>query len=274
MLNLAVDLLTNSCGRMPSWTEQTAFTSPGRHTSAVIAIGGEPKTIVSAIQGLLIHGGALEHYGVAPAAFSRETLPVEARLDELLTADPRPLTAPRLPQARAVGTCRDYATLVCSILRQNGEAARVRCGFAAYLGGAAWEDHWICEHWSGERWRRIDAQLDPVLQRALEIQMAADDLPSATFLAGDEAWRACRSGALRPDTLAHGDEAAGLWFVLVNLVRDHLALADRFTSSWDEWRATAADPAVLDVAILAAADKLAERRELAPVLETPWWIAS
>lgn len=256
---------------MQRWTEQTAFTSPGRHAACLVAIGDEPRAIVTTIQGLLIHGGALEHYGVAAGAFSRETLPVEARLDQLLAADPRPLTEPRLPEARAVGTCRDYATLVCSALRQNGSAARVRCGFAAYLGGSLWEDHWVCELWAGGRWRRIDAQLDPVLQRALGIQIAADDVPSAMFLAGDEAWRACRTADLRPDTLAHGEEAAGLWFVLVNLVRDHLALGDRLTSRWDDWRTAASNPAPLDDAILAAADDLSNGGELAPILQAPWW---
>lgn len=259
---------------MRRWTQQTAFTSPGRHAASLRAIGDEPASIVAAIQSLLIHGEALEHYGVTPGPFSRETLPVEARLSELLTVDPRPLTVPRLPRARAAGTCRDYATLVCSAFRQRGQAARVRCGFAAYFGGAPWEDHWVCEVWWSGRWRRIDAQLDPVLQRALAIDFTADDIPHALFMAGHEAWNACRVGGLDANTLSHGREATGLWFVLVNLVRDHLALIDELTSPWDEWRTAASNPPVLGTAILAAADDLAEDGDLPAMLQTPWWTTS
>lgn len=228
---------------------------------------------MAALQTLLIHGGALSHYGVAATAFSRETLPVETRLSELLAADPRPLTAPRPPQARALVTCRDYATLVCSALRGHGRASRVRCGFAAYLGGSPWEDHWICELWTGERWRRIDAQLDPVLQKALGIEIAADEVPPTMFLTGHEAWRACRTTDLDPETLAHGDEASGLWFVAVNLVRDHLALADQLTSEWDSWRSIGAKARTLPRPILAAADDLAAGGQLARSLQRPWWLA-
>lgn len=259
---------------MRRWTQQTAFTSPGRHTARLRALGDEPASVVAAIQSLLIHGEALEHYGVTAGPFSRETLSVESRLDELLTVDPRPLTAPRLPHARSVGTCRDYATLTCSTFRQRGHAARVRCGFAAYFGGSPWEDHWVCELWSSGRWRRVDAQLDPVLQRALAIRIAADDVPPALFMTGHEAWKACRTGEFNADTLAHGGEAAGMWFVLVNLVRDHLALADRLTSPWDGWRTAASNPPTLDTATIAAADDLAEEGELPPILQTPWWTTS
>lgn len=258
---------------MQRWTEQTAFTSPGRHAAALAALGGEPQAIVSALQTLLVHGGALSYYGVTPVAFSRKTLPVETRLGELLATDPRPLAEPRLPQARALVTCRDYATLVCSALRSHGKAARVRCGFATYLGGSPWEDHWICELWTGERWRRIDAQLDPVLQKALQIEFAADEVPPNMFLTGDEAWRVCRTTDLNPEAFAHGSEASGLWFVVVNMVRDHLALADQLTSEWDSWRSAAAKSRMLPYPILAAADELAAGGELTSPLLRPWWIA-
>jgi hypothetical protein len=63
-------------------------------------------------------------------------------------------------------------------------------------------------------------------------------------------------------------------FVLVNLVRDHLALADRLTSEWDGWRTAALKPAAPRAAILAAADDLAEDRDLPAILQTPWWTSS
>lgn len=93
------------------------------------------------------------------------------------------------------------------------------------------------------------------------------------FLTGGHAWRACRTGDINADALAHGNEAAGLWFVLVNLVRDHLALNDCLTSRWDEWRTAASDLPVLDTAILAAADDLAAGSAIPIILRTPWWLS-
>lgn len=259
---------------MGSWTEQTAFTSPGPHQVLVDAIGGDPATVVATVQGLLIHGGAVEHYGLPARGFSRQTLPIERRLDQILAIDPRPLTTVRAPQQRSLGTCRDYATLVCSIFRQNGKAARVRCGFASYFGGRPWEDHWICEVWMEERWRRVDAQLDPVLQSALRIALTADHLPADAFMTADEAWRVCRNGSCVPEAFGHGAEAGGLWFVLVNLVRDHLALADQMTSAWDDWRSAGAAATAIDPAIIAAANAVVDGQGLGLPLSTPWWRAA
>jgi hypothetical protein len=74
-------------------------------------------------------------------------------------------------------------------MREQGRAARVRCGFASYLGGVPWEDHWICEVQFDGRWQRVDAQLDKIFQKALEIDFACVDVPSEVFLTADEAWQ-------------------------------------------------------------------------------------
>ncbi|MCA6321571.1 MAG: transglutaminase domain-containing protein, partial [Phenylobacterium sp.] len=133
---------------MRHWTKQTPFTDPGENAAMLATIGPEPERVIAAIQGLLIHGGAVEYYGLAQQEFSRETLSVDSRLGAILTEDDRPLSVERAPQDRALGTCRDYAVLVCAAMREHGRPARVRCGFASYLGGAMWEDHWLCELWS------------------------------------------------------------------------------------------------------------------------------
>ncbi|MDP2212953.1 hypothetical protein [Phenylobacterium sp.] len=119
----------------------------------------------------------------------------------------------------------------------------------------------------------MDAQLDPVLQNALNIEIEADEVPPTAFLTADKAWRACRTTDLDPEAFAHGSEASGLWFVAVNLVRDHLALADQLTSDWDGWRSAGAKSRMLPDHILAAADELAASGRLASSLLRPWWIA-
>lgn len=240
---------------MRRWLDHSTFTDPGEYAPQLGALGPTPLLALEGVQGLLIHGSALARYGVPPRTFSRETLPVRARLEALL-ADGGPLNAAREPAGRAVGTCRDYALLLCAAFRAQGAPARVRCGFAAYLPGGPWEDHWICELWDGGRWRRLDAQLDASTREEFGVGFDPADLPQDAFLTADEAWRLCRAGDLDPSGFGHG-EARGLWFVHVNLMRDRLAMADQLTSAWDQWREMAPAPPALDAQTLTLADRLA-----------------
>ena len=256
---------------MQIWAQHTPDTAPGEFADVLRAVGPEPKNLMSAIQGVLIHGEAMEHYGLQAQVFSRETLSVEKRLAAILMKDDRPLVFARMPQDRTPGTCRDYALMLCAGLREHGRPARVRCGFASYLSATQWEDHWICEVREADHWRRIDAQLDSVLRDVLGVAFSPDGLQPDEFIAADEAWRSYRAGQLDPGTLGHGD-ACGLWFVYVNLVRDRLALANTLTSHWDSWRQTMDHSPQLTTEMLSVADGLASQEPgLAPNL-TPWWL--
>jgi hypothetical protein len=50
-----------------------------------------------------------------------------------------------------------------------------------------------------------------------------------------EAWLKCRRETVDPQAFGHG-EVNGLWFVKINVVRDHYVLNGRETSDWDRWR--------------------------------------
>jgi hypothetical protein len=125
--------------------------------------------------------------------------------------------------------------MLCGLLRHRQIPARVRCGFARYFQERRWEDHWICEGWLGGRWRQIDAQLDEVLVKRLGIAFDPTDVPSRAFTPAPEAWRRARAGDEDANLFGHGD-ASGLWFMRVNVMRDHLVLNGVATSSWDTWR--------------------------------------
>jgi hypothetical protein len=242
---------------------------PDRHAAALQALGDDVEGLVSAVQGLLIHGAALAAYGLEPAAFDRATLDVNARLDRILAADPSPLAEARPPQARAVGTCRDYAQLVCAALRARGGEARIRCGFADYFAGLAFEDHWICEVRQDGRWRRIDAQLDEITRAAHGIAFDPADLPDGRFLSADEAWRGVRAGRWPAEQFGHGDEAGGLWFMAVNVIRDRLALSGQVTSAWDRWREAGSADRTHTPAELEAIDAVAAGGSRPPPIP-PW----
>lgn len=256
------------------WRSHSRMSDPGSGPLCFDGLPSDVGALCRIVQGVLIHSDWIAAYGVSEAQFrtvSRETLPLAARLKQIGDARAGALTAERAPDNRAVGTCRDYALMLCGMLRQQDVAARVRCGFAAYFK-RPWEDHWICEYWHDGRWRRADAQLDEIIAPRLGIAFDLADLPADMFLTAGEAWRRCRSGEVDPATFGHGETASGLWFVRINVVRDHHSLNDRETSDWDAWRQATAEHRVLSEAECAEADGLAAHPE-APIEEAlapPW----
>jgi hypothetical protein len=256
------------------WQAHSRMSDPGGGSLRFDGLPADVAALCRIVQGVLIHSDWIAAYGVSEAevrTVSRETLPLAARLKQIGEAGAGALTAERRADARAVGTCRDYALMLCGMLRQQGVAARVRCGFAAYFQ-RPWEDHWICEYWRDGRWRQADAQLDKVIAPRLGIAFDLADLPADMFITAGEAWRRCRSGEADPATFGHGEAASGLWFVRVNVVRDHHSLNDRETSDWDTWRQAAPARQVLSEAEGVQADRLAAHPE-APIeagLMPPW----
>lgn len=256
------------------WKPHGPMSAPGNGPLNFEGLPAEVDALCRVAQGILIHSDWLAAYGVSEAQFrtvSRETLSLGARLQQIGDLDESPLTAERAPDRRAVGTCRDYALMLCGMLRQQGVPARVRCGFAAYFK-RAWEDHWICEYWREGRWRRADAQLDHIIAPRLGIGFDLADLPDGLFMTAGEAWRRCRSGDADPTAFGHGEQASGLWFVRVNVVRDHHSVNGRETSDWDTWRQATAAHHSLSEAECAAADELAAHPDRPAAEPPPPWL--
>ncbi|GLQ57247.1 transglutaminase domain-containing protein [Devosia nitrariae] len=257
------------------WLTHTRFSNPGRHARSIAALSADVARLNEIIQGVLVHSSWLREYGLDTPrldAGARTTLPFAERLDDILARDPRPLEAQRPPELRSIGTCRDYALMLCAILRAKGIPARVRCGFAAYFH-LVWEDHWVCEYWDARRrsWRLSDAQIDPMLKRQNRIDFNPADMPREVFLTAGEAWTKCRRAEADAGDFGHG-ETTGMWFIKVNVLRDHHVLNGRETSLWDRWReAPAASRTVCDEE-LQLLDSLAARLEQELIAATPEWI--
>lgn len=240
-----------------------ALSDPGRYGPEIGRIPGTIADLCRAVQGLLMHDGALAMYGLEAsdfAQFSRQTLAVEARLDQFSGPGGGLDLGPRAPARRMIGTCRDYALLLTGFLRHHGVAARVRCGFAAYLSIGRFDDHWICQAWrpDEERWQAVDAQLDERHLEAHAIGFDHLDLPDGQFLSADVAWNTVRTGAEHAHLFNAGAAARGEWLIAVNLARDYLALNKQETSEWDRWREAPEAARDLSAAVLAWADEMAE----------------
>ncbi len=221
------------------WLEHTAMTDPAEHAAALAGFPTDIGVLNRTVQGLLLHSEWLADYGIDPAqlpADSRKTMPIADRLTDILGLDANCLDEQRPPHARSIGTCRDFALMLCSFLRCRGVPSRMRCGFAAYLG-AGWEDHWVCEYWDERTrtWRFSDPQIDPHLKHKLRIAFDPANVPRRCFVTAGRAWLECRAKAADPDRFGHGD-VTGWWFMKVNVIRDHYVLNGRETSDWDGWR--------------------------------------
>ena len=107
------------------------LTVPGKYQTLLRSLPLDVSELCRIVQGVLIHDSAGgRFYGRPPDRFhlaSRETLPVAERIDAILTACGDPISVPRQPFERSVGTCRDFALMLCGMLREHGVQARVRC---------------------------------------------------------------------------------------------------------------------------------------------------
>ncbi len=146
-------------------------------------------------------------------------------------------------KARDVGhrlpsVCRHFSLMLSSILRAQGVPARPRCGFGAYFTPGKFEDHWVCEYWNAreKRWILVDAQLDAIQRKALNIKFNPLDVPRDRFIIAGDAWQMCRTGGADSNKfgLTHAN-LKGLWFIAGNVLRDLASLNRMEMLPWDVW---------------------------------------
>ena len=164
--------------------------------------------------------------------------PIELMLKRIHELDDRPLTIARDPAHRMPTVCRHFTLMLTAILREHGIPARSRCGFGAYFNAGKFEDHWVCEYWNAQqsRWVLVDAQLDAIQRKALNLKFDPLEVPRDAFIIAGDAWQQCRAG--RADASRFGlshINMAGLWFIAGNVIRDFAALNRMEALPWDVW---------------------------------------
>ncbi len=221
------------------YAEPGPLSSAGRFRAELETLPEALDALCASLQSLVIHKYWGEAYGVTVGeerrrdATCRTLTAILARIQQI---DARPLDEPRTPDARFAGTCRDYALLLASVLRQRGVPARARVGFSRYFEQDRFVDHWVCERWDAARgsWRRSDAQLDALQRERLGIDFDPLELPPDAFWSADRSWRACRRGEADPERFGIL-ELRGLWFVGGNVLRDLAAHRRMELQPWDVW---------------------------------------
>lgn len=224
-----------------------------RYQSFIDWITASPKAICQVVQGLIVHDMWCDMYGIEfnPArVYPQKVAYMEDIIEKALEIDSSNLAIPRHPKDRVIACCREFATLMCAMLRAKGIPARSRCGFATYFGwDGSYEDHWICEYWDGKQWIMCDPQLDP-LQQSFVLQWGHNvdsnqeknermgqfdpqELKPGEFVTAGQAWKLCRQQGVDPEKFGIGctirpewgiDSLHGLWFVRGQLLRDLASL--------------------------------------------------
>lgn len=224
------------------YTAQSVFSDPGVFAPRYADLPAEPARLARAARDLMIHRLEGEIFG-HPIPGDRLRNDAETRyLDDILRIilgrDDAPLSRPRHVADRFVGVCRDFALLFCSFLRHTGVPARVRVGFADYLGaGGFHHDHVVTEYWDDDRgWLLADAQLcDPRVAAAHAIDFDPMDVPRDRFLVSGTAWRLARTGEADPDTFGMPGIGAGEWWLAESIRLDLSALNRTEVLQWDVW---------------------------------------
>ncbi|MGH7924776.1 MAG: transglutaminase domain-containing protein [Candidatus Binatus sp.] len=219
-----------------------AMTALGAHSAEFRELPRNLASLCAVVQGVLIHRDIAPWlYGITLTEAQRDDghlRPVAQMLTRIHQLDPRPLTTAREAGRRLPSVCRHFSLMLASILRYQGIPARPRCGFGAYFTPGKFEDHWVCEYWNAaeSRWILVDAQLDPIQRKALNINFNPLDVPRDRFIIAGDAWQMCRSGGADPALfgLTHIHES-GLWFIAGNVLRDLASLNRMEMLPWDVW---------------------------------------
>lgn len=224
---------------LPYFSQPGPLTNFGEQRDLSLALPVELPALVDALQHLTLHIFWQERYGIKLDEVREAEVqlrPCSAKLKRLLELDPRSLDQPRPLEQRLLCNCRDISVLFAAILRARGVPARARCGFGTYITPGRYVDHWMTEVWdgAGERWRRVDAQLDALQRGVLKIDFDPLDMPEGKFVLAGDAWRMCRAGHADPDLFGifqwHGWD-----FIRGNVFRDLLALNKVELLPWDSW---------------------------------------
>jgi hypothetical protein len=217
----------------------TQWSDPGPHAGLLRSLPTKPKDLADALEGFVAHIEIARAFGhaVPPEAEGDRLLRrASTLLGEALRRDRRALTENRDLQNKLFGNCHEFALLAVSTLREKGIAARLRVGFASYLAPGLWEDHWVCQYWTGSRWATFDAQLGSKTWSRLNIGFDLGDMPIAAWRSAASTWRAIRKGEI--EATKCGVSFAGVsgeWLVASAVLQDAAALAGMETVPGDAW---------------------------------------
>jgi hypothetical protein len=225
--------------QLAPYARHTFWSDPGGRRGALKEFPTEPGSIAATLENFVMHPAMTAALGFempTEAEADRNLRRTACLLDVALRRDHRPFTVARAANQHLYGTCRDFALLAVAALREHGVPARLRVGYASYFETGRWEDHWVCEHWTGRGWALFDAELGPRARQRFGIGFDIDDLPQDRWRSAASVWRGIRAGIIDANTCGVSFAGiAGEWFVAAAILRDAAALAGIEALPWDYW---------------------------------------
>jgi hypothetical protein len=212
--------------------------SPDR---ALEGLPREPLDLMKVVRGCVADVGTFTQIYDHPLPVGRDgekqIRPAAEMLECILRLDPAPLVEQRPPQQRFLGTCRNFATLTCALLRHTGTPARVRAGFAGYFVPDTWMDHWIVEYWrpADERWVRVDPEYGDEWFQERDPDATSESVAERLYLSGGETWQRCRRGEIDANRCNMGGANWGIGEVRGAVLYDTAALNQDEMLPWDVW---------------------------------------
>lgn len=223
------------------YTTQSYITDPRTYVKLFDDLTVDIPTLCHIVQGLIIHPFESHLYRVRipkKRLGELDTRSVSLMLARIQELDASPLTVERPLLKRYAGNCRDFATLLCSMLRHQEIPARVRFGFATYFEPGFYTDHVICEYWNktAQRWILVDAQIDDVQRKKYHVTLDIGDVPRDHFIFAGKAWLMYRNGEADPDRFGiFSSGPRGIPSIQSGLVRDLAALNKHELLCQDVW---------------------------------------
>jgi hypothetical protein len=240
------------------YREQSEITEPGSYIHLFTDLPTDIPSLSRVVQGLIIHyrNGSKFNYTIPGNRIQEiDTRYVEKMLARIHELDSRSLTQERPLEKRLVGSCRDFATLFCSMARYQGIPTRVRIGFSAYFNRNFNHDHAIVECWDSaeHRWKLIDPEISASdLSENTLINFDRYDVPYNKFIIAGKVWQRCRAGKADPNKFGVDPNSSlkGWRFMRDKLVQDLATLNKAEFLLWDSWgilqQDTAGEEALLD----------------------------
>jgi hypothetical protein len=197
------------------------------------------KTIVTYVQNILLHQHWSRAYGLELSEERTKEPFIRSFEEKLIFLNKLGFThvsEQKTNENKMISICRDFSVVAAALCREAGIPARARCGFASYFEKGKYVDHWVLEYWNEEKkkWVMVDAQLDVLQQKALDLPFDPLDVSEDYFITGPRAWLMCREGRLNPDLFGIF-KWWGYDYLRCNLILDVNSLLKVPMQPWDLW---------------------------------------
>ena len=204
------------------------------------------NAIVSYVQNILLHQHWTEAYGVKLSEERKKEPFIRSFEDKLIFLSKLGCThvsEERESENKIIGICRDFSVAAAGLCRETGIPARARCGFATYFDRGKYMDHWVLEYWNHDKqqWIMVDAQMDEIQKRALNLPFDPLNVPEEYFITGPRAWKLCREVLADPQLFGIF-KWWGYDYLRCNLILDANSLLKLPMQPWDMWEGYKSKP--------------------------------